>query len=68
MKTVDLTLSYLNDEGDPIEYTRTVPYASLARVIVMVDSLADEVEEPCTHPNGIGRTGCPCGALSPEED
>jgi transcription elongation factor len=36
-ETVDLTLTYLNDEGEEVEYTETVTYRGLAEVLSTVE-------------------------------
>lgn len=39
--------------------------AHLRKTVTVQDS---DVFEVCTHPNGFGPNGCPCGASAPDED
>jgi hypothetical protein len=36
-ETVDLTLTYLNDLGEEVEYTETITYRGLAEVLSTVE-------------------------------
>jgi hypothetical protein len=36
-ETVDLTLTYVNDQGDEVEYTETVTFRGLAEVLTAVE-------------------------------
>lgn len=36
----EVTLSYTNEEGDPVEYTQTIPYDQIHKVIGEMDDVA----------------------------